>query len=379
MKLVIGGSISGLYAATRLAEKGVKTLVLEKNGIPSKRTLIITPEVLRFLTIPEDIILNRIRGFEIFLNGKRLFVPLKHPDIVIERRDLIKYLEMLATKRGVSILKEAVFRDVSEDKNGWVVEYQHRENDRREILQCDVIISADGIRSRVREIFFKSRHGHLYLVQAKVPMPEDYRRDISRIWIDRRFSEDFIWFIPQDKRFGVCGLCSERADARERLDAFLNESGLEPLEYESGIVPVYNPGFFPYKRVGKREIFLVGDAALQVKMSTVGGVFAGLWGAFCATESLTENLPFTKFYKELKRELDIHYYIRRVLVRLEYHDYHWFMRLSEDLKHIFYDVPRDRMREIFLKILLKKPSLILLGLKGLLKYPIITPRRCDGQ
>ncbi len=368
MTLIIGGSISGLYAGIRLAKSRIESFLFEKNSEEiEKRKLIITPEILRFIKIPEEIILNRINKFEIISKNQKVKFEIKEPDIVVDRKSMIKYLENTALKEDVKILKEREFEKIFKDKNGWVAEFKIIGTDKKEYYRFKKLIGANGANSEILKSIKKDVN-LLYILQAEIVLPSNYKKDTVYVWIDKKYTDFFVWLIPCSEKTGVCGICLENKKIKEKLDEFLKDKNFEIIGYEGGIVPFYEPSLYPEIKLDGGEIYLIGDAGMQIKMTTVGGTLTGLWGAFCVSESISKNLPFERFYKNLKKELDIHFYIRKVLSRMDEFEYDRFlMRTSKKLKQFFYLISRDKLRKIFLKILLREPYLLYLGARKIWK------------
>src|SRR5439155_34560 len=83
-------------------------------------------------------------------------------------------------------------------------------------------------------------------------------------------------------------------------------------EWRGARIPVYR-GWVPVRRqVGNGEVYLVGDAAAQVKVSTVGGIVTGFRGALGVSEALLQNGK-SRELAALRRELGTHWLIRRAL------------------------------------------------------------------
>src|ERR1700734_1924090 len=83
---VVGGSAAGLFTASLLARKGVPVRVFERIETlePAARTLIVTDRMKNLLgAAAERSIVNEIRRFELFTDGRSASVSLKHPDLVI--------------------------------------------------------------------------------------------------------------------------------------------------------------------------------------------------------------------------------------------------------------------------------------------------------
>src|SRR5574340_192090 len=81
---VVGGSAAGLYAAGLLAQGGASVRVLESLDTlePAARTLIVTHRMRDLLgAAVERSIVNEIRRFELFTDGRSAAVSLKNPDL----------------------------------------------------------------------------------------------------------------------------------------------------------------------------------------------------------------------------------------------------------------------------------------------------------
>src|SRR6202140_189776 len=92
---VIGGSASGFFTASLLARAGCSVDVLERSEQldPTPRTLIVTSHMRDLLgEVGERAVVNEIRKFELFTDGRKAFVPLDRPDLIIERSRLIQGL-----------------------------------------------------------------------------------------------------------------------------------------------------------------------------------------------------------------------------------------------------------------------------------------------
>ena len=92
---VVGGSAAGLLTATVLARQGVPVRVFERIETLDhpERTLIVTNRMRALLgRAAEGSIVNEIRRFELFTDGRSATFELKQPDLIIERRALIQGL-----------------------------------------------------------------------------------------------------------------------------------------------------------------------------------------------------------------------------------------------------------------------------------------------
>ena len=104
--VVVGGSAAGLYTAATLARGGRRVRVLEsKPGFePDPRTLIVTNHFRNQLGASASAsILNEIRRFELFTDGRSAQIALSKPDLIIERAKLIPALAREAQEAGAKV------------------------------------------------------------------------------------------------------------------------------------------------------------------------------------------------------------------------------------------------------------------------------------
>jgi len=184
---------------------------------------------------------------------------------------------------------------------------------RREELHAESVVGADGASSRVARIAGWPPIETVPLVQAIVRLPKDHPPDTTRVWFVPDDTPYFYWLIPESSERGALGIIGEQGrDTKRCLASFLEKRHLEPLEWQGARIPVYR-GWVPVRRrVGKGEVYLVGDAAAQVKVSTVGGIVTGLRGALGVGQSILQK-GGRKELTALRRELGTHWLIRRAL------------------------------------------------------------------
>ena len=94
---VVGGSAAGLFAAHLLARAGRKVHVYEGTDDfdPKPRTLIVTSRMTEILgDLGRKAVVNEIRRFELFTDGRVVRINLRQPDLVIERKILMLSLNV---------------------------------------------------------------------------------------------------------------------------------------------------------------------------------------------------------------------------------------------------------------------------------------------
>ena len=99
----------------------------------------------------------------------------------------------------------------------------------------------------------------------------------------------------------------------------MEKRGFEPMAYQAARIPVYDRWTPVERRIGSGRVFLVGDAAGQVKVSTVGGIVTGFRGAMGVADAILNR--DSRELRALRRELNIHLLIRRTIHRFKQADY----------------------------------------------------------
>jgi flavin-dependent dehydrogenase len=366
---VIGGSAAGLFTSLLLARRGLSVRVLERIETlePEARTLIVTHRMRALLgRAAEDSVLNEIRRFELFTDGRAATIALNHPDLIIERRTLIQGLAAQAQQAGAKIELGRRFQGLHPNGRGLVVEAERSEDGAHEEIHADTVIGGDGAASRVARAAGWSPLETLPLVQAIVPLPKDMAPDTTRVWFVPDDTPYFYWLIPESRERGALGIIGEDgADTRRCLERFLEKRKLDPIEFQGARIPVYNRWVPVQRQVGQSSVYLVGDAAAQVKVSTVGGTVTGFRGAIGVVESILSG--DSAELRSLRRELDLHLLLRRSLHRFQQSDYSRLVDLLNDpAKRSLGEYSRDEAWKILWRVCLSQPRLLLLGLRGLL-------------
>lgn len=364
---VIGGSASGLLAALRLAEAGKTVQVFERSRQldPEPRTLIVTGRMRDYLgSLGSTSVVNEIKRFELFANGKVATIELGEPDLIVERSALIRELTKEVDDAGIETKWGRTLTRMQPIDSG--VRLNFGSNGTSEAFDAKTVIGADGASSAVARAGEWSGQATVPLVQAIVKLPEDLSPDTSRVWFRPQDTPYFYWLIPESEGHGALGVIGENpGKTRERLDAFLEEKGLEPIEYQAARIPRYQRWVPVHKKIGSADVFLVGDAAGQVKVSTVGGLVTGFRGALGVVEKILHGR--SKHLRSLRLELESHRLVRRVMHSFNEEDYCRLIDLLNDRtvsslrRHT-----RDEAPTILWKVALAQPRLLPITVRKLL-------------
>lgn len=367
---IVGGSAAGFFTAYLLARAGRSVRLLERSEQldPTPRILIVTSRMRDLLgPLGESSVVNEIRQFELFTDGRSASVPLHRPDLIIERASLIRTLAGEAEKAGAKTLLGRRFLKLEGNQRGVSLQVERSPDGGREELHAQTVVGADGAASKVAEAAGWPKHQTVPLIQAMVRLPADFPADTVRVWFVPEDTPYFYWLIPESSTTGALGLIGEDGqETRRALESFLSKRHLTPLAYQGARIPAYR-GWMPvHRQVGEGRVYLVGDAAGQVKVTTVGGIVTGLRGALGVAEEIL-NGGHSRELRALRRELDLHLLLRKTLHGFQQADYSRLVDLlNASARQSLGQYTRDEALRVLWNLCLSQPRLLLLGIRGLL-------------
>jgi len=367
---VIGASTAGLYTAELLARAGLSVAVYERERKhnPSRRTLIVTPTFRQVLNsgTPEAAALHQSGVMRLASSGLEEEIRFNSPDPVVERSIMTRRLMETAQSAGVCVHYGYRFLRFEKSYGELRVLFEKDGSERFATIKW-AVIGADGAGSDVARAVGINRPGTVPILQAEVDLPDDWDPNVTKVWFDPATTRYFYWLIPESHRRGVAGLIGEHHNGlRSLLDSFLAKQRLRAYAYQGAQVALHHPKLKPWGMVGGVPVLLVGDAAGQVKVTTVGGTVTGFAGAKAAANSILNGTPYRRELQKLKRELDLHWWIRRALDRLDHSGYDELLRsLSPPVQEFLGRYDRDSMARVFWKLPLLEPRLVKVGLKSL--------------
>jgi digeranylgeranylglycerophospholipid reductase len=368
--IVVGSSAAGLFTALRVARAGRTVRILESKPRPepAARTLIVTDHFRRQLGVSaEESIVNEIRRFELFTDGRSAQIALAKPDLIIERTRLHSALAREAESAGASIYFATRFLGLAGNGRGFNLQVD--EAGERKELHAEAVVGADGAASRVARAAGWPAVETVPLVQAIVRLPKDCPPDTTRVWFVPDDTPYFYWLVPESRERAAVGVIGEHGhDTRRVFERFLERKGLEPIEWQGARIPVYRKWVPVRRRIGRGEVFLVGDAAAHVKVSTVGGIVTGFRGAIAVADALTgkSSGPVSEL-AILRRELSTHWLLRRTMHHFRQQDYSELVDLLDfSARKSLGEIHRDESTRLLWNLIRRRPRLILLGLRGLL-------------
>ncbi|AEH25541.1 geranylgeranyl reductase family protein [Pyrococcus yayanosii] len=318
--LIIGGGPVGNYLAYLLAGDFRVAVVEKKGSFGGKAcTGIIGAESFERLGLPKDAILNKFRGAVFYSRIRSFEVERKAPQAyLVDRKILEKTLAEKAIRRGAEYYMATTFIGF---RNGRAV-LQHLGKEFE--VEATFYIGADGVNSAVAKAI-GARTRAEFLTGFEVEVVGDFsRKDFVEVWVNKDMNPDFFfWVAPVNEGLARVGTFGS-VDALAR---FLKVRMLKPeavVEFKSGVV-----GFGTRRPWVRGNVALIGDAALQIKPTTAGGIVFGMVCAHALKNALLEdNLDaYEKACSWIRRQISFGLRFRRL-----------FRRLSQDAIEEIFDV-----------------------------------------
>lgn len=284
--VVVGAGPAGSQTARLLSQRGHRVLVLEEHGevgAPVHCSGFVTPRTLTEAGVSDGMVLNAIRGALIYgpggrclsLGGDRVRA------LVVDRKRLDQSVAAEAEAAGAEFRLKTRVLEVTRTESGVTVTAQSQGRAIR--YQTRLAVGADGVRSRVARSLGEARPEMIWCAGADVRLP-DHPRDLARVYVGTTLAPGwFGWSIPLESgrvRLGVGGVMRQGAPKpRHLLNELLRTYSdhfrrMEVLSFGGGFIPLY----VKRKTYGER-VLLVGDAALQVKPTSGGGIYMSLVAA----------------------------------------------------------------------------------------------------
>jgi flavin-dependent dehydrogenase len=299
--------------------------------------------------------------------GASLDVQLDDPDLIVERGAMTTQMAERARQAGAELYFGQRFQGLEPHARGVALSLRPRVGEPIEVT-ATAVIGADGVFSDVAAAAGLQRPPAVPILQAEIALPPSWNPDVAKVWFDAEETRYFYWLVPESAERGVIGLVGEdQGGTRALLLRFLARHNFTPLAFQGAQVAMHHPRLRPWGKIGNAPVLLVGDAAGQVKVTTVGGSVTGFWGAQAAAQALLKQNGAAATLRALKRELDVHWLIREMLERLDNAGYDRMVgRLSEPVRALLGRRNRDSMAGAAWQLPLMQPGLLGLGLRALL-------------
>ncbi|CAM8963522.1 unnamed protein product [Rhodiola kirilowii] len=313
---VIGGGPAGSSAAAALASGGVETFLLERSPDTAKPCGGAIPLcMLDEFDIPLTIVDRQVREMKIVSPSNLVvdFGKTLHPHefIAMCRREVLdSFLRSRAERSGATVISALVTHlDVPTTAAApYTVHYVL--NGRREKMEVDVLIGADGANSKVAKAIGAGDYTCAIAFQERIRLPDEkmkYYENLAEMYVGSDVSPDFYaWVFPKCDHVavGTGTVCSKR-DIKMFQRAIRHRArdkirGGKLLKVEAHPIPEH-----PRPVRVRHRAALVGDAAGYVtKCSGEGIYFAAKSGKMCGEGIVKASEGGCKMIDEedLKRE-----------------------------------------------------------------------------
>jgi len=355
MVTIIGAGPAGSYSAYLLSKKGFDVKVYEEHkeiGLPIQCTGIVTSLLKKTIRFDNGSIINEVDKVHIFSPDKRFIeIKLKEKNIILDRHKFDNQIADMAKDEGTKFFTNHRF--IENKKN--IAFIKDKSNDKIKEVKFDHLIGADGPLSSVakcNDMFYKREFWQG--IQARVKIKNE---NIVEFY---PYFGTYAWMVPEDEETARIGLVDKKyANTlfKNFLFKFKKIKKNDILEYQAGLIPRYDPNI----KTQKDTIYIVGDAACQVKATTGGGIIQGLTAAKALSYSISDDKNYDKEWRKLLgRELYIHLKARNMMDRFKQKDWNKLIDIfsSESGKNILESNERDNLAGMACKLLIKKPSLL---------------------
>ena len=355
MITIVGAGPAGSYLGYLLAKQGKDVTILEEHnevGAPVQCTGIVTHSIEKFFKLRKEVIAQKLDKVVVVSKNNRIEVNVD--EIVMWRNKFDQFVAEMAQDAGAKVLLEHKFLDLNDRSS---IRIKDKKSNKIKDLKTDIIVGADGPYSSVAKSAGLDSNSRNYIgMQAKVKL----RMDTSSFetYFGSDFPDFFGWCVPESDNIARIGIgCFENAE--EHFYKFLKKrtGKKDVLCWESGLIPLYNPK----KILQKGNVYLIGDAATQVKATTGGGIIPSIKAAHTLSDCIANSKNYSKeFRKQSGKELLLHLRIRKILNKFSDKDYDKLLDLmsQEKVRKILKKYDRDTPIPLVTNLLLKEPRFL---------------------
>ncbi len=349
MVAIIGAGPVGNYLAYLLGKQGYTVNVYEEHdtiGWPVQCTGITTFFLNDIMKVDEEFLVNTITRTKVFApNNDAVEIQLKK-NFIVDRVKFDSYIGKMAASEGVKYFTKHAFTGFQKKK------HYHLQFANGTTRDDAILVGADGPRSQVaHSAGIYGERSFMVGMQARAYCACE--EDLVEFYLGEGY---FGWLVPENKKIARIGVACY-SDAKKYYDVLMQRRKAKFIEYQSGIIPVYNPSL----QTQHDDLYLVGDAATQVKATTLGGIIPGMMAA----EELAKALKNTGNYetlwkKRIGKELFVHLMLRKFLDKFRDEDYNSLIELckQEKVNRLIGEHDREFPSTLIMKVLLKEPRFL---------------------
>jgi geranylgeranyl reductase len=300
--VVIGGGPAGATAATDLARRGHKVLLLDRPGRIKPCGGAIPPKAIEEFEIPDSQLVARIGSARMVAPSERhVDMPINGGYVgMVDRGPFDEWLRDRAQLAGAE-RRNGTFTTIGRDTDGTaLVHFRPAESEDRSVVEsvrARAVIGADGAMSSVAKQCIPGAkelpHVAAYheIVRAPSSGSPDYDPTRCDVYYQGKLSPDFYaWIFPHGDTVSVgVGTEIKGFSLHDAVDDLRKSTGLdqcETLRREGAPIPLHPLA----KWDNDRDIVVAGDAAGVVAPASGEGIYYALVGGRMAADAVAEFL-----------------------------------------------------------------------------------------
>lgn len=340
---IIGAGPAGNYLAYLLAKHGRKVSVYEEHdsiGLPVQCAGIVTSKIRELIPIRKQFLINKIKKIRVYApNEKFVDFNLKNDNYIIDRMKFDRYLADKAKEAGAKFFLNHKF--ISMNKN--ILKFN------KGLKKTRILVGADGPMSKVGKVAGLNKK-RKFIVGLQARVSGNFDKKVICTYLNKNYLG---WVIPENDKVARIGIFSKK-NSNIYFKNFIKKFKGKIRGYNSGLIPIYDSK----SKIKKKNVYLVGDAAGQVKASTFGGIVTGMFASRELAKAIIKKKNYKKLCdKKISKELKRHLSIRKKFDKFTNKDYNDFVKLASQtkIKTLLEKYDRDNLKLYSFKVLLREP------------------------
>jgi geranylgeranyl reductase len=292
--VVVGGGPAGATAATDLARRGRRALLLDRAGRIKPCGGAVPPQLIREFEIPDALLVARVTAARMVSPAaRRVDMPIDGGFVGMVDRDVFdEWLRNRAVRAGAE-RRAGTFERLDRDADGTAIVRYRGPGGGALAARARTVIGADGARSAVarQAVPGAGEVPYVFAYHEVVRSPRDGTADFDGARCDVYYqgvlSPDFYaWIFPHGETTSVgVGTAHKGFSLRNAVGALRDATGLhatETVRREGAPIPLR-----PLRRWDNgRDVVLAGDAAGVVAPASGEGIYYAMAGGRLAAEAV---------------------------------------------------------------------------------------------
>ncbi|WP_455363954.1 NAD(P)/FAD-dependent oxidoreductase [[Eubacterium] cellulosolvens] len=303
---VVGGGPTGLMAARKIAERGFKVALFEKDSDVGKK---VCGEACSEASITDaeisgerKFLLNRISCVYIYPPDETKPIEIQREietigtGYILDKHGFLKALASEAEKRGASLFFNSHVHDAERSSHQVTVKISEQGHERQ--VRSKILLGCDGFNSIIRKKFFDPQKIELIsciqYTMTDCNVPDQH---VMEFFFGKQVAPlGYLWFFPKSSGVVNLGVGVRGSTAKDFLEKFIRRhpERLSEAQVQSvGGAPVIVSG--QIEKFVTDNILLSGESAGQVIPFTGAGIHTGLVSGKIAAQTVIEALESEDF------------------------------------------------------------------------------------